>query len=159
MGIYHIFKISSRHYYLLPIFNINSKFPLTSVHSYAADIQLNVKCTSDIQFAQTLMSNCIKSIHNWLSLSLNPNKTEAIFPHLTSHKCPLTVPPCIVVYNHDILYTDNVKYLGVYFDIYLSFHRHISKLPRSINFHLHFFHLIRNSIYFNASTTLISPFK
>ena len=49
--------------YLLPIFDIIYKFPLISVHSYADDIQLNVKCTSDINFAPNLMSNCIKSIH------------------------------------------------------------------------------------------------
>ena len=52
--------------YLLPIFKIISKFPLISVHSYADDIQLNVKCTSDINFSPNLMSNCIKSIHNWV---------------------------------------------------------------------------------------------
>ena len=63
--------------YLLPIFGIISKFPLISVHSYADDIQLNINCTSDINFVPNLMSNCIKSIHNWLSnnsLSLNLNK-------------------------------------------------------------------------------------
>ena len=78
--------------YLLPIFDILSKFPLISVHSYADDIQLNVKCTSDINFAPNFMSNCIKSIHTWLSnnsLSLNPNKTETIFLHLPSPRCPL----------------------------------------------------------------------
>ena len=53
--------------YLLPIFNIISKFPLIPVHPYAYDIQFNVTCTSDINFAPNLMSNCIKSIHNWLS--------------------------------------------------------------------------------------------
>ena len=62
--------------YLLPIFDIISKFPLVSVHSYSDDIQLNVKCTSHINFAPNIMSNYIKSIHTWLSnnsLSLNPN--------------------------------------------------------------------------------------
>ena len=75
------------HIYLLHIFDIITKFTLISVYSYADDIQLNVKCTSDINFAPNIMSNCIKSIHNWLSnnsLSLNPNKTETIFIHLTS---------------------------------------------------------------------------
>ena len=49
--------------YRLPIFDIISKFPLIPVHSYADDIQLNIKCTSDINFAPNIMSNCIKSIH------------------------------------------------------------------------------------------------
>ena len=94
------------------------------------------------------MSNCIKSIHTWLSnnsLSLNHNKTETISLHLPSPRRPLTVPPFIMVNNNNILYSDNVKYLGVYFDSSLSFHRHISNLLRSINFHLHSFRLIRNS--------------
>ena len=47
--------------YLFPIFDIFSNFPLIAVHSYADDIQLNVKCTYDINFAPILMSNCIKS--------------------------------------------------------------------------------------------------
>ena len=107
------------------------------------------------------MSNCIKSIHTWLSnnsLSLNHNKTETIFLHLPSPRRPLTVPPFIMVNNHNILYYDNVKYLGVYFDSSLSFHRHISNLLRSINFHLHSFRLIRNSISLSVSITIASSF-
>ena len=41
--------------YLIPIFNIFSKFPLIE-RSYEDDIQLNVKCTSDINFAPNIMS-------------------------------------------------------------------------------------------------------
>ena len=63
-----------------------------------------------------------------------------------------------MVNNHNILYSDNVKYLGVYFDSSLSFHRHISNLLRSINFHLHSFRLIRNSISLSVSITLASSF-
>ena len=129
---------------------------LISVH--ADDIQLNVKCTSDINFALNLMSNYIKSIHNWLSnnsLSWNPNKTETIFLHIPSPKRPLTIPPFIMVNNHNILYSDNFKY---YFNNSLSFNRHISNLLRSINFHLHYFRLIRNSISLSVSITLASSF-
>ena len=147
--------------YLLPIFNIISKFPLISVHSCEDDIQLNVTCTSDINFAPNIMSNCIKPIHNWLSndsLSLNPNKTETIFLHLPSPKRPLTVPPFIMVSDHNILYSDNTKYLGVYFDSSLSFHRHISNILFSINFHLHYFSRIRNSISLSVYITLASSF-
>ena len=103
------------------------------------------------------MSNCIKSIHTWLSynsLSLNHNKTETIFLHLPSPRRPLTVPPFIMVNNHNIIYSDNVKYLGVYFDSSLYFHRHISNLLHSINFHLYSFRLIRNSISLSVSITL-----
>ena len=103
------------------------------------------------------MSNCIKYIHTWLSnnsLSLNPNKTETIF----IPRQLLTVPPFIMVNNHNILYSDNVKYLGVYFDSSLSFHRHISNFLLSINFHLHSFRLIRNSISLSVSITLASSF-
>ena len=59
-----------------------------------------------------------------------------------------------MVNNHTILYSDNVKYIGVYFDSSLTFHRHISNLLRSINFHLHSFRLIRNSISLSVSITL-----
>ena len=95
------------------------------------------------------MSNYIKYIHNWLSNkshSLNPIKIETICIYLLSSKRPLTVPPFIMVNNNTILYSDNVKYIGVYFDNSLSFHRHISHLLRSMNFHLHSFHLIHNVI-------------
>ena len=67
-------------------------------------------------------------MHNWLSnnsISQNPNKTEATSLHIPSPKRPLTVPPCIMINNHDILYSDNIKYISVYFDKYLWFHCHI----------------------------------
>ena len=86
--------------YLLHILNIISQFPLISVHPYEDDIQLNVKCTSDLNVATNIMFNSITSIHNCLSnisLSLNPNKTETIFLHLPSSKHTLTVPPFIMV--------------------------------------------------------------
>ena len=67
-----------------------------------------------------------------------------IFLHIPSPKRPLTVPPFIMVNNHNILYSDNVKYIGVYFDSSLSFYRHISNLLRSINFNLQSFRLISN---------------
>ena len=63
-----------------------------------------------------------------------------------------------MVNNHNILYSDNVKYIGVYFDYSLSYHRHISNLIRSIKFHLHSFRLIRNSISLIVSITLASSF-
>ena len=63
-----------------------------------------------------------------------------------------------MVKNHNILYSDNVKYIGVYFDSSLSFHRHNSNLLRSINCHLHSFRLIRNSISLSVSITLASTF-
>ena len=146
---------------ILPIFNIISKIPLISVHSYADDIQLNVKFTSDINFTPNIVSNCIKSIYNWLSnnsLSLNPNNTETTFLHLPSPKRPLKLPPFIMVNNHNILYSDNVKYLGFYFSSSLSFHRHISNILRSINVHLHSFLLIHNFISISISITLASSF-
>ena len=110
-----------------------------------------------------IMSNCIKSIHNWLSnnsLPLNPNKTETIFLHLPSPKRPLTVPHVIMDNNHNILYSEYVTYTGVYFDSSLSFHRNISNILRSINFYLthHSFRIIRNSISLSVSITLASSF-
>ena len=92
--------------YLLPIFNIISKCPIISVHAYVDDIQLKLNCTSEIYFSPNLMSNYIKSIHNWNSnnsLSLNLNKTEIIFLHLPVPKRPLAVPLFIMVNNYNIL--------------------------------------------------------
>ena len=69
-------------------FNIISNFPLISVHSYADDIHLHVKCTPAINVAPNIMSNCIKSIHNCLSnnfLSLNPIKQK---PYLLTYLLP-----------------------------------------------------------------------
>ena len=108
-----------------------------------------------------MMSNCIKSMLNWLtnnSLALNPNKTETIFLHLPSPKRTLTVPTFIMVITHNIVYSDNVKYHSVYFDSSLSFHRHILNLLRSIQFNLHSFRIIRNSISLSVSITIASYF-
>ena len=59
-----------------------------------------------------------------------------------------------MVNNHNILYSDNAKYIGVYLYSSLSFHRHISNLLLYINFHLYSFRLIRNSISLSVSITL-----
>ena len=61
-----------------------------------------------------------------------------------------------MIKNHNILYSNNVKYVGVYFDSSLSFHRHISNILCSINLHLHSFRLIHNSISLSVSITLAS---
>ena len=58
-----------------------------------------------------------------------------------------------MVNTNTILYSDNDKYLGVYFDSSLSFHRYISNIRCSINVHLHSFRLIRNSISLSVSIT------
>ena len=55
--------------YLLPIFNIFLN-TLISVHLYAYDIQLNVKCIPDLNVTLTLMYNCITFIHHCLSNTL-----------------------------------------------------------------------------------------
>ena len=71
--------------YLIPLFDIITNHPLSNIHTYADDMQLNVKCTSDHDYAPRLISACIQNIQLWHSsnsISLNPNKTECIHLHL-----------------------------------------------------------------------------
>ncbi len=64
--------------YIQPLFSIFDKYSHITYHSYADDIQIQLKITdpsSDI----TTINNCLTDIHDWLSLnslSLNCHKTE-----------------------------------------------------------------------------------
>ena len=62
-----------------------------------------------------------------------------IYLQFPSSKLSLTVPPIIIVNYHTILYSDNIKYVGVYFDRYLYFHRNISNLLRYVNCNFNYF--------------------
>ena len=70
--------------YIIPLLHLISNSPV-SLHTYADDIQIYVKCTENVNFAHDILSSTITTIHNWLtinSLVFNPIKTEAIFLHL-----------------------------------------------------------------------------
>ena len=146
--------------YLIPLFDIIINHPLITIHTYADDIQLNVKCTSDPGYAPRLITACINDIHLWLSsnsLSLNPNKTECIHLHLPSISTSPSLPH--VQANHiDIPYTKCIKYLGIFFDSNISLHRHISHLLQQVHFHTHSLRLVRNSIPLSTAIIIASSF-
>ena len=60
------------------------------------------------------MYTYIKSIYNWISnnsLSLNPTNRNLCI-HLPSPKFQFKLPHFNIVNNNDIVYYDNVKYIG-----------------------------------------------
>ena len=85
--------------YIQPLFSIFDKYSHITYHSYADDIQIQLKITdpsSDI----TTINNCLTDIHDWLSLnslSLNCHKTEIL--HVITSNNSFTLPSL-----HSIIY-------------------------------------------------------
>ena len=77
----------------------------------------------------------IKEVSKWLSLnklSLNADKTDLIFFHSKQHA--LNYDSISIKFNGIKLFPiDNVKYLGMYIDKYLSWNFHIQQLSKKLS--------------------------
>ena len=104
-----------------------------------------------------LLTNCINDISTWLtnnSLSLNFTKTKTIkisSPNSLSLAYP--TPP-VIVYNHSIPFSKNIRNLGFIIDETLSPTQHIRSIARSVNYTFYTIRLIRPFINTDTAITL-----
>ena len=54
--------------YIQPLLSVFDKYPHITYHSYADDIQIQLKIT-DPSYDITTINNCLTDIHDWLSLN------------------------------------------------------------------------------------------
>ena len=89
--------------YIIPLIHLISNPPV-SLHTYADEIQLYVKCTENENVAPDILSSTITTIHNWLtinSLFFNPIKTEATFHfEVTLYNSPININGHLISIQH-----------------------------------------------------------
>ena len=94
------------------------------------------------------LEHCLSSVNDWMSLNrlkMNTSKTEfMLFGHRSQlDKCTMD---SITVCSDVVHLTSSLKYLGVYFDEFLSFKQHISNKCRIASHNLYCIRQIRQYI-------------
>ena len=109
-------------------------------HGYADDTQIYNHCTISADAIASLSEQfaiCVTKILNWMKinrLQLNPDKTECIW--IRSPRCQFNSFPDLSVGSTVIHPVATAKSLGVYFDQFLSFERHLLALSKACHFQL-----------------------
>ena len=84
---------------------------------------------------ETVVNTELKQVSSWMKLnklSLNSDKTQLIFFHSQRHI--LNYDSISIKFNNKKLYpVDNIKYLGMYIDKYLSWDFHIMQLSKKLS--------------------------
>ena len=143
--------------YLLPLGAILRHHNI-GYHIYADNTQLYIsfKCKDPLE-SLTKLNMCISDIRVWMiknTFKINDSKTEFIIfrsPLLKQNMSDLSIS----VGDLQLFPSSNVRYLGVVFDQYLTFHDNISGICRSTHFQLRSIGRIRNLLTFDATAQLI----
>jgi len=119
-------------------------------HQYADDTQLHLaECTTDV-----------KQWYPQNGLQLNPDKSEALIVGTTNQLRAVTSSvSSVYVAGVDLPVADDIKVLGVLLDQRLSFHKHVSAVARSCNYHAqairHIQHLLTTELAQTLTCSLI----
>jgi len=86
-------------------------------------------------------------------LQLNPDKSEALIVGTTDQLRAMTSSVSSVsVAGVDLPVADDIKVLGVVLDRRLSFHKHVSAMARSCNYHAQAIRHIRHLLTYGTGT-------
>ena len=127
--------------YTIPIGKIIRRYNIC-FHCYADDIQLyaefDPKIPGDRERVLNNLSACISEITSWMchnKLQLNQDKTE--FFIIATNRALTKLPDIVLnVGNLTIKPSASVRNLGVVFDGTLNMSTHVSKLCKTLNFHI-----------------------
>ena len=132
-------------------------------YCYCDDTQIYFICTlNKLSMSISHIQNCYKIISDWLSknfLKLNHNKTEAIIigTENSVSKCKNLIQS-IKLGDLDVIFSSNIKNLGVNIDETLSFNSHIKSVSSSCMFQLHNLNRIRSHFSKSSLETVIHAF-
>ena len=100
-----------------------------------ADDTFIMYCSKKLKSIETIVNTELKLVSKWLrlnKLSLNSDKTKLIFFHSKRHT--LNYDGISIKFNGKKLFpVDNIKYLGMYIDKYLSWNFHIQQLSQKLS--------------------------
>jgi len=128
-------------------------------HQYANDTQLHLAmCTYNTPAGLSVLAECTTDVRHWYlqnSLQLNPDQSEALIIGITNQLRAVTSSVSFVsVAGVDLPVADDIKVLGVVLDRPLSFHKHVSAVVRSCNYHVQAIRHIRHLLTTQLAQTL-----
>ena len=140
-----ITNLLSQGYPISPTFRVElftktKHFPLKKREikvNLQSEYNSSFKCKDPLE-SLTRLNMCISDIRVWMiknKLKINNSQTEFIIfrsPLLKQFFCDLSVS----VGDMQVSPSSKVRYLGVVFDQYLTFHDHINGICKSTHFHL-----------------------
>jgi len=87
----------------------------------------------------SVLTECTNDVRQWYmqnGLQLSPDKSEALIVRTTNQLCALTSSiSSVPVTGVDLPVADEIKMLGVMLDWRLTFHKHLSVVAQSCNYH------------------------
>jgi len=106
-------------------------------HQYADDTQLHLAMRADNTPARlSILAECTTDVRRWYmqnGLQLNPDKSETLIVGTTNQLHVVTSSVSVAAV--DLPAADDIKVLGVVLDRRLTFHKHVSAVARSYNYH------------------------
>ena len=135
--------------YISPIGHLISSFGI-SHQQYADDTQLFISVLpTAISTCIDKLERCLSALHCWFctnGLSLNPDKSEAIWFSTPQRARTLTPATSINTANVPVTVSDKLTTLGVILDNKLSFNSHVASITRSCNYHIRSLRHIRSCL-------------
>ena len=106
-----------------------------SISGHFADDTFIMYSSKKLKTIETVVNTELKQVSKWLKLnklSLNADKTQLIFFHSKQHILNYD-EISIKFHGNKLLPVDNIKYLGMYIDKYLSWDYHIQQLSKKLS--------------------------
>ena len=106
-----------------------------TISGHFADDTFVMYSNKQLKTIETVVNTELKQVSKWLKLnklSLNSDKTQLIFFHSKQHTLDYD-GISIKFDNKKIVPVDNIKYLGMYIDKYLSWDFHIQQLSKKLS--------------------------
>jgi len=131
-------------------------------HGYADDTQIYNHCATSAEGTVSLSNQfavCVTKLLNWMKsnrLQLNPDKTECIW--IRSPHCQFNSFPDLAVGSTIIHPVATAKSLGVCFDQFLTFERHLLTLSKVCHFQLRQLKPICKRLDHNTNQMLLQAF-
>jgi len=128
-------------------------------HQYADDTQLHLAMHADNTSAGlSVLAKCTNDVRQWYlqnGLQLNPDKSEALIVGTTNQLRAVTSSVSSVsVAGVELPVADDIKVLGVVLDQRLTFHKHVSAVAQSCNYHAQAIRHIRHLLTMELAQTL-----
>jgi len=128
-------------------------------HWYADDTQLHLAMSVDnTAVGLAVLAACTADVKQWylqIGLQLNPDKSEALVVGTANQLCVVdsSVSP-VSVAGVDLPVAEDMKVLGVVLDLRLTFHKHVSIVVWSCNYHAQDIRHIRHLLTTESAQTL-----
>jgi len=142
-----------------PITDVIAHHGYVQYHQYADDTQLHLAMRADNTPAGlSVLAECTIEVRQWYlqnGLQLNVDNSEALIVGTANHfHAAKSSVSSVSVAGVDLQVAHDIKVLGVVLDRRLTFHKHVSAVARSCNYHAHTLRHIRHLLTTELAQTL-----